>query len=109
MKPHRCGAADTHKLGTALDNSVILNLQNLQWHVQSHLDMTTGLITGKGVLMASLCLYLVWMYPGVTVIVNTCADLLDDGLRPLKAALLVLLRQAGATKLAKALEPGVMD
>lgn len=41
--------------------------------------------------------------------VNTCADLLDDGLRPLKAALLVLLRHAGATKLAKALEPGVMD
>ncbi len=38
-----------------------------------------------------------------------CADLLDDGLRPLKAALLVLLRHAGATKLAKALEPGVMD
>ena len=43
-----------------------------------------------------------------SVIVNE-QDLLDDGLRPLKAALLVLLRHAGATKLAKALEPGVMD
>lgn len=34
-------------------------------------------------------------------------DLLEDGLRPLKAALLVLLRHAGATKLANA--PGVVD
>ncbi len=57
----------------------------------------------------SLCLYLVWLYPDVTVHVNTYADLLDDGLRPLNAALLVLLRHAGATKLAKTLEPGVID
>lgn len=34
-------------------------------------------------------------------------DLLEDGLRPLKAALDVLLRHAGATKLANA--PGVVD